>query len=31
MSIARLPELRKDVARLKRQIEELELLMKERE
>jgi len=31
MSFARLPELRKDVTRLKRQIEELELLMKERE
>jgi len=30
MSFARLPELRKDVTRLKRQIEELELLMKER-
>jgi UDP-3-O-[3-hydroxymyristoyl] glucosamine N-acyltransferase len=30
MSLARLPELRKDVTRMKRQLEELELLLKER-
>jgi hypothetical protein len=30
MSFARLPELRKDVTRMKRQLEELEMLIKER-
>lgn len=30
MSLARLPELRKDVTRMKRQLEELEMLIKER-